>query len=168
MMKEFTLKTIIKVFLLPVVAVSIFIFSSQTYEQQSLVPLLYKVLPGEPLIGLLSRLEIPYWGEIISVETKGYYYFLEFLIRKFAHLFLFGMFALATFSLLMFIKKMKVRLAILIALIGTGMYAAVDEFHQLLTGGRTPLVADVILDMTGAVIALIIYVPIYLIGKRRI
>ncbi|CAM4114990.1 VanZ family protein [Lederbergia lenta] len=160
------MKTIIKVFLLPVVAISIFIFSSQTYEQQSLVPMLYKILPGEPLIGLLSHIEIPYWGSIISVETKGYYYFLEFLIRKFAHLFLFGMFALTMFSLLMFIKRMKVPQAVFIALIGTGIYAAVDEYHQLITGGRTPLVADVLLDMTGAVIALVIYVPIYMIRKR--
>lgn len=149
-----------------VIAILIFTFSSQTYEQQSLVPFLQKLLPGEPLGGFLSRFQIPYWGSTISVETRGYYYFLEFLIRKFAHLFLFGMLSLAIFSVLMLMKKMKVWRAMLVALIGTGIYAAVDEYHQLLTGGRTPLVVDVFLDMAGAVVALAIYVPIYLISHK--
>ena len=45
-------------------------------------------------------------------------------------------------------------------------YAGLDEFHQLLTGGRTPLIQDVALDSTGALTAIIIATIILSITKR--
>ncbi len=117
----------------------IFVFSSQTYEQQTLVPIMRRIIPGEPFSELLSQIQLKYWGMTISVETRGYYYFLEFLIRKFAHLLLFGCLAVALFSVIMLTKPRKVWPVILISFIGTGLFAMFDEFHQLQTGGRTPL-----------------------------
>ncbi|WP_346729185.1 VanZ family protein [Lederbergia citrea] len=160
------MKNILKVIMLLIVAGLIYAFSSQTYEQQSLVPMMWKVIPGEPFKGILSKLEINYWGQVISVETKGYYYFLEFLIRKFAHMFLFGCLAVALFSVIMLAKPKRVWPVVWISLIATGLYASFDELHQLYTGGRTPLVADVFLDLTGAAIALLIFVPIYMIRRK--
>ncbi|MBM7649274.1 VanZ family protein [Bacillus ectoiniformans] len=161
------LKHLFSLLLLLGVAGVIFMFSSQTYEEQSLVPLLQKLLPGEPLAGVLSQVEVSYWGKLISVETKGYYYFIEFFIRKFAHVFLFGCLAVALFRVVVYWRPRRITLAIGIALIGTGLYAAFDEFHQLLTGGRTPLVNDVFLDFIGAALALVLYVPVYLIRRKR-
>jgi VanZ family protein len=161
------LKKFVKVVLLVAIGAVIFNFSSQTYEQQSLVPLLQKVLPGEPLSGVLSHLQVTYWNSAISVETKGYYYFLEFFIRKFAHLFLFGCLAVALFSVMMLADPKRVWPVVLFALVGTGIYAAMDEYHQLLTGGRTPMVKDVVLDMIGATIALTVFVPFYVWRTKK-
>ncbi|MBS4178168.1 VanZ family protein [Bacillus sp. FJAT-49731] len=152
--------------MLLIVATIIFAFSSQTYEQQSLVPTLWKIIPGEPFREILSKLEIKYWGQIISVETKGYYYFLEFLIRKFAHMFLFGCLAVTLFSVIMLAKPKRIWPVVWVSLIATGFYASFDELHQLYTGGRTPLVADVLLDLSGAVVALIIFVPYHILRRK--
>lgn len=149
------------------VAALIFYFSSQTYQEQSVVPLLRALLPGSPGEELLSNIQISYWDSVISIETKGYYHFIEFLIRKFAHLFLFGCLAVATFRVLMLFRPKRIFPVVIWSLIFTGIYAAIDEYHQLLTGGRTPLVEDVMLDLTGAVIALIIYVPLFMWRWRK-
>ena len=137
----------------------LFVSSGQSYEQQSIIPHLEKWLPDKPLEALLSKLEIPYWGIIVSVEERGYYYFVEFLIRKSAHFFIFGFIATAIYAVL---PKFKMRLWI--AAFVTLLIALGDEYHQSLTGGRTPSLQDVTLDMAGAVTALIF---IRLIVKKR-
>ena len=157
----------ISIAILIIVGAIIFRFSSQTYEQQSLVPLLKQLLPGEPLAGLLAHVEVSYWGTPISIETKGYYYFIEFFIRKFAHLFLFGCLAVALFQVLMLAGPRRMWPVICMAFAGTGLYALLDEYHQYLTGGRTPMLKDVVLDMIGAFIALTFYVSIYIIRKNN-
>lgn len=83
----------------------IFISSSQSYEQQSIVPTLQQLLPNQPLYGFLSQFKIPYWGITVSVEERGYYYFLEFLIRKAAHLLSFGAIAIALYIALHCIQE---------------------------------------------------------------
>ncbi len=47
--------------------------------------------------------------------------------------------------------------AILAWLSATG-YAGLDEFHQMMTGGRTPMFQDVMLDSIGALTAVILCV----------
>ncbi|MEZ7172819.1 VanZ family protein [Sporosarcina sp. OR05] len=148
-------------FLLAIVGV-LFISSGQTYEQQSLVPSLHKWLPGKPFEGLLSTLQIPYWGKIISVEERGYYYFVEFLLRKSAHFFIFGLLAIAVYSVLP-----KMRLRSVFALGITFLLAIADEYHQSLTGGRTPTINDVYLDMSGA-ITFIVFLHIIQLTREKI
>lgn len=136
----------------------LFFSSSQTYEQQSLIPTLERWLPEKPFESLLSKLEIPYWGITVSVEERGYYYFVEFLLRKSAHFFFFGFIAASIYIAL---SKFKNRLWIATFL--TLCIAFGDEYHQSLTGGRTPSLQDVALDMAGALTALLI---IYCFTKR--
>ncbi|REB08720.1 VanZ family protein [Sporosarcina sp. BI001-red] len=143
-------KLVVVVLLIGIIA-GLFISSSQTYEQQTIVPKLQQLLPNEPLKQPLSKLHIPYWGETISVEERGYYYFLEFLLRKSAHFFTFGALAVVFFWLLP-----KTRLRFIIAAFLTFLAASADEFHQSLTGGRTATWLDVRLDMSGALVFLII------------
>lgn len=149
-------------FLLVIVGV-LFFSSGQTYEQQSIIPTLEEWLPGKPLESQLAKLQIPYWGKIISVEERGYYAFVEFLIRKAAHVFIFGLLAIAVYSILP-----KIRYRSVVALLITLTLAIGDEFHQSLTGGRTATSNDVLLDMAGAVIFLLALRLIQLgIAKRR-
>lgn len=130
----------------------LYISSGQTYEQQSLIPTLQERLPSKPLETTLSKLEVPYWGKTISVEERGYYAFVEFLLRKSAHFFIFGFLAIAIYSIL---PKHGFRL--LTAALLTLLVAIGDEYHQSLTGGRTPTIYDVILDMAGAITFLILF-----------
>lgn len=152
-----------KLLVILVIITVLFISSSQTYEQQSIVPSLEDLLPGKPFENVLSTLQIPYWGKIISVEERGYYYFVEFLLRKSAHFFIFGLLALAVYSILP-----RLRFRMLIALIITLAFAIGDEFHQSLTGGRTASARDVLLDMSGAVTFLVVLRLLHImLGHRK-
>lgn len=149
-------------FLLIIIGV-LFFSSGQTYEQQSIIPNLEEWLPSKPLEEQLSKLQIPYWGKIISVEERGYYPFVEFLLRKAAHFFIFGLLAIAVYIILP-----KIRYRTLIALFITLALAIGDEYHQSLTGGRTPSSKDVLLDMSGAFTFLLIFRLIQLgLANRR-
>lgn len=152
-----------KIIILLLLLVALFISSGQTYEQQSIVPMLEKWLPNKPFEDALSIFKIPYWGMIVSVEERGYYYFLEFLIRKSGHFFFFGIIAAAIYSLL---PKKSSRFTI--AALLTLLIAIGDEYHQSLTGGRTPSLQDVMLDMAGALTILsIIWVFLVLKNKKK-
>lgn len=150
-----------KLLILVILLGGLFISSGQTYEQQSLIPSLQQWLPDKPLEASLSKLQIPYWGKVISIEERGYYHFIEFLIRKAAHFFIFGFLAVIIYSLLP-----KHAFRIVTASIITLLFAIADEYHQSLTGGRTPTSQDVMLDMAGAITFLVL-LRILLLLKRQ-
>lgn len=145
-----------------IILATLFISSGQTYDEQSLIPTLQKWLPNKPFEQLLSKLQIPYWHSQISIEERGYYYFVEFLIRKSAHFFIFGFLAIAIYWVL---PPHKIR--IIFAAFFTLLFALGDEFHQLLTGGRTASFQDVLLDMTGAIFFLFV-LKLFLLIKTRL
>ncbi|WP_153730541.1 VanZ family protein [Sporosarcina obsidiansis] len=140
------MKKLIIILLLIVLLTSLSISSSQTYEQQSLVSTLEQLLPGEPGKDQLSKLEFFYWNRSISVEERGYYYFVEFLIRKAAHFLTFGLLAVVIYWLLPKRPGRWLGAALL-----TLILACVDEVRQSFTGGRTATLQDVYLDMAGAI-----------------
>lgn len=157
------MKKLLTLLLLLSLLIGLAISSSQTYEQQSLITTLEQLLPGEPGKNQLAKLELTYWDRPISVEERGYYHFIEFLIRKSAHFLTFGFLSVVIYWLL---PKRKGRLlgAALITLI----LACADEWHQSLTGGRTATIQDVYLDMTGAITFLLFAGIIQLIRSYRI
>lgn len=140
---------------LALLVIIIFISSSQSYEQQSIVPTLQKLLPNQPLYGFLSQFHIPYWGIDVSVEERGYYYFLEFLIRKAAHMLSFGAIAIALYIAL-YPRKWRYIYAIIL----TFLLASADELHQSFTAGRTATMSDVWLDTVGGLILLTLFILI--------
>lgn len=153
--------------LFPIIVICAIIFysSSLTYEQQSLIPKLQVLLIDEPFHNFLTQFEIKYAGNIVSVETKGYAGFIEFLLRKSAHFFIFFLLGLLTMrALCRFTHQMW--LSILLSLLFIIIYAALDEFHQHLTGGRTPLLQDVILDFVGGATAVFMLACWYKIRKK--
>lgn len=143
---------------------SLFISSSQTYEQQSLIPTLENTLPNKPFESVLSTLSIPYWNTTISVEERGYYRFVEFLLRKGAHFVLFGLLAVGIFL------SLPSRFPrFLIASASTLLLACIDETHQYFTGGRTATFRDVLLDMSGALtFLLILQIVVWFRSKKRL
>lgn len=141
----------------------VFISSGQTADQQSLVSTLEKWLPNKPFESFLSHFQIPYWGILVSIEERGYYLFVEFLIRKGTHFLYFGMIALAVYAAL---PKFKYR--VLTAAILTMLFAIADEFHQSLTSGRTATAQDVMLDTAGAISALLLWKFIKTLQQRKI
>ncbi|WP_397536464.1 VanZ family protein [Rummeliibacillus pycnus] len=145
-----------------ILLLAIFISSSQTYEQQTIVPTLEQYLPNEPLKPLLSLLHFHYYGMEISVDSRGYYYFLEFLFRKLAHFCTFGAIGLAVYIAL---PRLKYRF--IISAVMTCIFAATDEIHQYFTSGRTASFQDVMLDTTGAITFLIIFQCICMLIKRK-
>jgi VanZ family protein len=133
----------------------LFISSSQTYEQQSQIGLLSRLLKDEPLKEWLSKITFSYAGSEVSIAAKGYFSFVEFFIRKGAHFFTYFVLGGSLFLTLSH-RKIPQWLAAFFAWLAATGYAGIDEYHQMLTGGRTPLFQDVMLDSAGALTAVLI------------
>ncbi len=84
------------------------IASTMTYEQQTIIPELRTLLKDEPFIDVLSKIEIEYWDMTISVESRGYIFFVEFLIRKATHFIGYGIIGIIFYT---FYRKLKWRFA---------------------------------------------------------
>lgn len=148
--------------------VILFVSSSMTYQQQSQVSLIQKLLANEPLKAFLSQISFNYAGSEVSISAKGYVKFVEFFIRKAAHFMTY--FVLGGSLYLGLLPKLKQKSSVLglfFAWLAATGYAATDEFHQMLTGGRTPLFQDVMLDSCGALTACLIIIAYQAIRKRR-
>ncbi|MBS4749960.1 VanZ family protein [Carnobacteriaceae bacterium zg-ZUI78] len=132
----------------------LFYMSSKPYHEQSLVSPLEKLLSHFPFIDTFSHISFLYGGKEISIQANGYIAFIEFFIRKFAHFMSFFILGYAWFKgLKVYIKDRKI--VFFLALILCIFYAGFDEFHQSLTPNRTPLLEDVILDSSGAFLAIL-------------
>jgi len=123
------------------------ISSSMTYEQQSILPELKDLLANKPFEQQLSVLKIPYWNTVVSIEERGYFPFVEFLIRKLTHFIGFGCIALG-----LYFVWGKRRFAGSVAIGGTTIIAMLDEFRQSFTPGRTMSGQDVLVDTVGAIV----------------
>ncbi|PYF05742.1 VanZ family protein [Ureibacillus chungkukjangi] len=154
-----------KKYLFIIIAVLILLFcvSSMTYEQQTIVPTLQETLGNQPFYNLLSKIEVTYWGKTISVETRGYYYFIEFLVRKGLHFVGYGCIAILFY--LMY-RKFKVQFSVICALLSTFIVASLDEFRQTFVAGRTGIFDDVILDTAGAITFLIVFKIGYVLYQK--
>lgn len=127
--------------------VILIISSSLTYEQQSILPELEDLLSNKPFEEQLAVLKIPYWGTTVSIEERGYFPFVEFLVRKLIHFIGFGCIALGLYFALG-----NRRFAAIIAIISTIVIAMLDEFRQSFTPGRTMSGQDVLVDTAGAIV----------------
>ncbi|WP_336866455.1 VanZ family protein [Peribacillus frigoritolerans] len=133
-------------------AMVIFFFSSQTYEEQSISPFLTQF--NTPYwYDKLSGISFMYGGVEVSAQTAGVNGFLEFFLRKGAHLFIFFVFGFLTLGVWRSFVKNPV-FSFSGALFFVLLYASADELHQKLTGGRTPLWQDVILDTFGGLLGI--------------
>ncbi|WP_332649348.1 VanZ family protein [Lysinibacillus sp. 54212] len=136
------------IFLVTFVLMIVFIASNMSYEQQTIVPELQTILKDKPFEEELSKIELTYWDMPISVETRGYYYFIEFLIRKATHFSGFGLIGVIFF---LFYRKMKFRFPAYFAIASVFILGSLDEYRQKMQPGRTGLFEDVMIDTAGAI-----------------
>ncbi|WP_068783794.1 VanZ family protein [Paenibacillus phocaensis] len=136
---------------LPAIAMMaiLFGFSSQSYQEQSLVPEIEKNTSDHTIADWFGGIRFSYGGHEISVASVGGASFIEFFIRKAAH---FGSYALLAAFLVYALggRVRSTRRRLLYAILIAFLYACTDELHQSLTPGRTALVQDVVLDTVGA------------------
>ncbi|WP_214480811.1 VanZ family protein [Bacillus sp. SM2101] len=135
-------------------AAVIFYFSSQPYSQQDLRPQLAKYIDKQWIIDYFSHIQFTYSGSEISVASKGPYSFLEFFIRKGAHFFIYFLLGFLTLNALAMIFRNKWK-CMIYAMSFIIIYAASDEIHQMFTGSRSPLIADVLLDSFGGLVGIV-------------
>lgn len=136
-----------------VVLLILFISSSMPYEEQSLKPGLSRYV-NLSFADYFRFISFDYNGEV-SVAALGASGFVEFFIRKAAHVSTFIVLGAALFDFIVRSVRPSV-LAALFAYTVAITIAVFDEFHQILTGGRTGLIQDVLLDGTGALIGIFI------------
>ncbi len=78
---------------------------------------------------------------------------LIFIIRKCAHVSEFFILGILVINL---ISKYNVKYSYLISFIICVLYASIDEFHQLFVPGRSGQVTDVLIDLIGVVLGLLL------------
>ena len=143
---------------------AVFIASNMTYEQQTIIPELQTLLKDEPFKEPLSKLEVHYWHQTISVETRGYVYFVEFLIRKATHFTGYGFIGIIFYA---FYSRLKWRYAPLLAIATVFVIGSIDEFIQYHTPGRTGIFQDVLIDTSGAIFWVTIAAMLHYFLKKR-
>lgn len=144
--------------------VIIFVKSAEPYSEQDIRPQLAEWISEERLQSLLPNLEFIYDGGLVTYKQP--YDMLEFFVRKFGHVFEFG---LLSFLWLMTLRARRIswRIALISASIITLVYAASDEWHQKFVVGRTGHAIDVAVDTIGIVLVALIYMSYAVIKSRN-
>ncbi|WP_168735853.1 VanZ family protein [Cohnella fermenti] len=124
----------------------IFVFSSEPYEKQSIQPLLHEKLGDSGLLQAMPDLAITYNDTTLSTQRDPFQ-FVEFIFRKGAHLFMYGVLA-AGWSLLLGARVRGGRLLVLV-MAAVALTASLDEWNQSHVAGRYSLPSDVGIDIVG-------------------
>ncbi|NEW07622.1 VanZ family protein [Paenibacillus sp. SYP-B3998] len=147
----------------------IFFKSAESYQQQSLRPLLSSWFQDIDLTKSMPHVEFSYDHDLVSWQDPiG---LIEFFIRKAGHVSEYAVLALL-WSLALLAKPVKVVIALLTSSIISIIYAATDEWHQSFVAGRTGHPIDVAVDAIGIILAVIVVsIVLFLrawIKRRRI
>lgn len=154
--------------LYPLIWMGVIFYSSATpYQEQDIKPFLSGKFDLSFLVPIVDEISFTYHHSVVSVATLGIEGFVEFFVRKGAHI--------SVYFILMFLfylackKTLRIsyKARLVISFILTSFYAALDEIHQGFTQNRTPYVGDVGLDMFGALLALLIIMAFVRFKKRR-
>jgi VanZ family protein len=129
----------------------IFYKSSQTYQQQNLIPLLSREIPVNALIRWLPHISFIYDGTQVTWQEP--YGMLEFFIRKGGHISEYIILALLLGYALLAKPIQRPKALVCTALVSI-LYAASDEWHQSFVPGRTGHAIDVAVDTLGILIAI--------------
>ncbi|SEF81202.1 VanZ like family protein [Paenibacillus sp. UNC499MF] len=134
-----------------------FYLSSQPYWKQTLKPLLREHISEQQLKKAAPAGSFQYGKSVVSVKRLGTYGYVEFFIRKTAHVVEYGILALlagywlGSFRSMNGYKRTSIMLAVCV------LFAVTDEYHQKFTYQRTSMAEDVILDTCGALLGTAMY-----------
>lgn len=143
----------------------ILFMSTRTYQQQTIRPLLIQTVQKLDIDFELPDIRISYGGHTNSLRNNPYG-FTEFVFRKCAHMFVYGILTLAAHMILK--KRWGHTLKVYwVPLVITLLIACADEFLQRFSAGRTPSFDDVLLDLTGGCIAILLYVLVQYVQHKR-
>ncbi len=138
------MKVYIKLLILIMWMTIIFLFSTQTGAQSS--------KSSQFIIDILNFLHL----DINSFFGR----FTEFVVRKSAHMFEYFVLCL----LIYYLVKDYLSYKVIISIFFSFLYACTDEAHQLFVPNRGPSFHDVLIDTSGAIIAMCI---LYFIKKIK-
>jgi len=138
--------------LLGAVVAVIFMFSSQSYSKQTIQPLLLRTLSFEKAEKVLPGLDIRYDGKEYRRDVNPYG-MIEFLFRKGAHLFVYGVLAAVT-ALALRLFRLRPSATVALSLLAVAIVASLDEWNQRYSVARTPTYQDVLVDLAGGAISL--------------
>src|SRR5690606_10022426 len=149
---------------LPIViwALIILAFSSQTYQEQTIIPFLIERIDAITLSDKLPDITLRYGDKVVHSKHQPYH-FVEFVFRKAAHFVIYmGAAFLAAIALIPYkisrMRKLLFIFAICLAL------SVLDETIQSMTITRTPFIADILVDLGGAIFGLMLAWP--LLGRE--
>ncbi|MBN2980248.1 MULTISPECIES: VanZ family protein [Cohnella] len=132
----------------------IFFFSSQSRDEQNFIPYLQKHWSAESLSRSLPDLPIEFW-ESKRTSAGNPYSWLEFLVRKAAHLGIYFFLAVLVRLALRRVRSFPQRAVY--CLFAVMLVAAADELNQQYTPGRTSLVSDIWIDLAGGALGLAVF-----------
>jgi glycopeptide antibiotics resistance protein len=132
----------------------IFILSAQPYEKQNIQPCLTGVIDLTFLKPYIGWISFNYHKSEVSVEAMGIAGFIEFFIRKGAHVFAFFVLCCLFYFALHKTMPSKSIKQLIVSFVLTFLYAGFDEFHQGFTENRTSYIGDVFLDGFGGLLAI--------------
>lgn len=140
---------------------AIFVFSSQNSEKSNIISksVAEKITEKAP-----SAAESAPQKDAVKFDR------LNLIVRKYAHFTLFFALGLIS-SLYAAVVFKKKRTALIFTLLLCLIWASLDEIHQLYVPGRDGSVTDVLIDMSGSVLAAVIVMAVRLAvcaSKKRI
>lgn len=159
-MKSKTTRNIIRyAFWLLSLAIMVFIFlnSAQTADQSNETSVSFT----EKVLTLIW----PSFDEKVEAEKQSILASLQFFVRKFAHFSVYcvlGVSCASALSTYRFKTKNKMISAVLICL----AYAISDEVHQVFVPGRAGRVTDVLIDLAGAILGIILTLGIVALYRK--
>jgi VanZ family protein len=135
----------------------IFLLSSTPYALQNLRPLLSGDRVVDWLNGLFAGMSFEYDRQIISTRTMGAPAVAEFFLRKFAHMVLYCCLSYSLMLALHRLTSWPKAVHVIVSLTLAAGYALFDEYYQSLIPERTSSLADVGVDLIGALIGVLFY-----------
>ena len=136
----------------------IFFLSSENSEESS-------DRSGE-VITTLCEVFVPDYENYSETERIQITTDLSFYVRKAAHFSAYAVLGALLLQVFCFVKDKRLRSALAVG--GAFVYSATDEFHQSFVPGRSCEFRDMLIDTSGAALAVLISLLImYLITKRK-
>ncbi|SEO58776.1 VanZ like family protein [Amphibacillus marinus] len=146
----------------------IFYSSAQPYQNQDVRPALDRYLNLQIIEPYVASVQFMYNQSEVSVAALGLNGFVEFFIRKGAHVFVFFMLTCLFYLALSKNAPATFGRNLSLSVLLTIGYAVLDEWHQSFTPNRTAFWGDVVIDGIGALIAMLVILFIHKLRQRKL